>query len=328
MPVTNYYTANGVLIGEKVGANPRADYLTDALGNVTATMNQSGAITNTYRYKPYGALLAKTGAGADPAFRWVGKHGYRQTGKKYSDVYVRARHDDTLGGRWTSKDRHSNLDISTGYPYAGMSPTVKLDVDGNQVSGPFLTPNCCIHNKPGVIVNGKCRPGGSLISPIDPRFPCWSFMCRMCSAGNNGFGFDNDVSELSNKACQGMLNCGDILNCIGTCPNSTSLNNGCWTEGGGNNGSVIIGLACCVQCSIDMCCLFKSVSDWANTVACDPSGCRSGALPPLPPIKRLPPDGRNPTYWTPTLWPHCLNLIIKRNYPGFPVHIGRPSQWA
>ena len=82
MAVTNYYTVNGQIIGEKVGAGARTDYLTDALGNVTATMNQSAQILNTYRYKPYGGLLAKTGVGADPSFLWVGNEGYRQTAKK------------------------------------------------------------------------------------------------------------------------------------------------------------------------------------------------------------------------------------------------------
>src|SRR5215472_9542915 len=104
MAVTNYYTVNGVLIGEKTAGGTRTDYLTDALDNVAATLNQSRQVVNTYRYKPYGAQLAKTGVGADPAFRWVGSQGYRQTGKKYSDVYVRARHYDSLGGRWTTKD--------------------------------------------------------------------------------------------------------------------------------------------------------------------------------------------------------------------------------
>src|SRR5687768_3027800 len=104
MPITNYYSENGELVGEKVGTNARVDYLTDALGNVTATLNQSGQIVNTYRYKPYGAQLAKTGAGADPAFRWVGAEGYRQTSKKYSDVYVRARHYDEREGRWSTND--------------------------------------------------------------------------------------------------------------------------------------------------------------------------------------------------------------------------------
>jgi hypothetical protein len=95
MAVTNYYSINGEIIGEKAAGIPRLDYLTDALGNVTATMNQVGAIVNTYRYKPYGGLLAKTGVGADPKFRWVGSQGYRQTGNKYADVYVRAR--DIMG---------------------------------------------------------------------------------------------------------------------------------------------------------------------------------------------------------------------------------------
>src|ERR1041385_4253655 len=104
MAVTKYYTMNGEIVGEKTGAGARVDYLTDALGSVTATLNQSAQVVNTYRYKPYGAQLAKTGVGADPAFRWVGQHGYRQTGKKWSDVYARARHNDTLSGRWTTKD--------------------------------------------------------------------------------------------------------------------------------------------------------------------------------------------------------------------------------
>ena len=56
------------------------DYLTDALGSVTATVDQSGTVQNTYRYKPYGDLLAKTGTGNDPKFLWVGSQGYRQRG--------------------------------------------------------------------------------------------------------------------------------------------------------------------------------------------------------------------------------------------------------
>ncbi len=39
MPVTNYYTVNGEIIGERTAGSPRVDYLTDALGSVTATVN-------------------------------------------------------------------------------------------------------------------------------------------------------------------------------------------------------------------------------------------------------------------------------------------------
>jgi hypothetical protein len=34
MPVTNYYTVNGEIIGEKTTGGSRVDYLTDALGSV------------------------------------------------------------------------------------------------------------------------------------------------------------------------------------------------------------------------------------------------------------------------------------------------------
>jgi hypothetical protein len=80
LTTTEYFSVNGQIIGEKVGNSPRVDYLTDALGSVTATVDQTGHVINEYRYKPYGTQLSKTGSGPDPAFRWVGSLGYRQTG--------------------------------------------------------------------------------------------------------------------------------------------------------------------------------------------------------------------------------------------------------
>ena len=81
MAVTNYYSINGQIIGEATNG-VRTDYLMDALGSVTGTVNSACQVVNTYRYKPYGALLSKTGTGADPAFGWVGTQGYKQTQKK------------------------------------------------------------------------------------------------------------------------------------------------------------------------------------------------------------------------------------------------------
>ncbi len=98
-----YYTIDGEVVGEESGG-VRTDYLRDALGSVVGTVNQSAQVVNTYRYKPYGARLAKTGAGADPSVQWVGTGGYRQTGKKWSESYARARHYDTGAGTWTSRD--------------------------------------------------------------------------------------------------------------------------------------------------------------------------------------------------------------------------------
>src|SRR5258708_21759258 len=131
MPVTNYYTVNGEIIGEKTTGGQRVDYLTDALGSVTGTLNQSAQVVNTYRYKPYGAQLAKTGVGADPANRWMGSQGYRQTGKKYSDVYVRARHYDSQSARWTTVDPIRRfVHDSDPYLYVNQNPILSYTASG------------------------------------------------------------------------------------------------------------------------------------------------------------------------------------------------------
>ena len=80
----------------------------DALGSVTGTVNSACQVVNTYRYKPYGSLLSKTGVGADPAFGWVEINGYKQTQKKFSDFYVRARHYDFAIARWATADPSKN----------------------------------------------------------------------------------------------------------------------------------------------------------------------------------------------------------------------------
>jgi len=132
MPVTNYYSVEGEIIGEATGG-VRTDYLTDALGSVTGTVNQSASVVNTYRYKPYGATLAKTGTGADPIFGWVGSQGYAGTGKAHSEVYVRARHYSSTSGRWTTKDP---LGFDGGdwnlYRYVGNSAVDLVDYFGLQ----------------------------------------------------------------------------------------------------------------------------------------------------------------------------------------------------
>ncbi len=140
MAVTNYFTVNGEIIGEETGGT-QIDYLTDALGSVTATVDQNAAIVNTYRYKPYGAQLAKTGAGADPSFRWVGTQGYRQTGKQFSDVYVRARHYSTSQGRWSTKDPIFLKSWRGRYDYSRSSPVFRVDPTG--LTCHPAPPDCC-----------------------------------------------------------------------------------------------------------------------------------------------------------------------------------------
>src|SRR5579864_1493368 len=160
MAVTNYYTVNGALIGEKTAGGTRVDYLTDALGSVTATVNQSAQVVNTYRYKPYGAQLAKTGVGADPAFGWVGTQGYRPTQKKFSDFYVRARHNDTVNGRWTSTDPIGlNLGEINLFQYSNSNPITFTDPSGLVPCSPGEPATkccCCVGN-----IRPLCAPGNS-----------------------------------------------------------------------------------------------------------------------------------------------------------------------
>lgn len=129
MAITNYYTVDGEIVGERTGSST-INYATDALGSVTGTL-VGGQLQNTYAYKPYGALLAKTGTGTDPKQQWVGSRGYRPTGRTQSDYYVSARHYGATTGRWTTSD--PLWPAEPAFQYAGESPCVVVDASGATV---------------------------------------------------------------------------------------------------------------------------------------------------------------------------------------------------
>lgn len=168
MQVTNYHTINSILIGETSNGT-RTDYLSDALGSVTSTVNQSASIVNTYRYKPYGGLLAKTGIGTDPAFGWIGQHGYRKTETKFSRFYVRSRHYASEIGRWTTKDPLAYARLIATYIYCRNRPTVSIDPSGKfpQVPQAIMPscqqPNCCTPRNIdwyfNVAIESNCKNG-------------------------------------------------------------------------------------------------------------------------------------------------------------------------
>jgi RHS repeat-associated protein len=155
MPVTNYFSLNGQIIGEQTTGGSRIDYAVDALGSVTGTL-VNGAIQNTYSYKPHGALLAKSGAGADPAFGWVGSYGYKNTGRTSAESYVRARTYSQALLRWTTKD-----------PSAGASagPNLRRTQQpyqyGNQNPASGIDPS-------GLVVQNKVHPGDRTENNVDP----------------------------------------------------------------------------------------------------------------------------------------------------------------
>jgi len=103
VPVTNYHTLNGRIRGETTNG-VRTNYLSDALGSVTGTTNPTAQLLNSYRHKPYGARLSKSGTTQDPRPGWVGQEGYRQTTRAYSTHYVQYREFSYGIGSWTSVD--------------------------------------------------------------------------------------------------------------------------------------------------------------------------------------------------------------------------------
>lgn len=128
MATTWYHTVNGEIIGETTSAS-RTSYLTDAIGSATATQGASGTTTATWRYKPFGAQLAKTGAGFDPVFLWCGAHGYKTTVDANIN-YVRARHLSTQTATWTTVDPLWPNQASFSYVHA--SPVTIIDPMGMQ----------------------------------------------------------------------------------------------------------------------------------------------------------------------------------------------------
>jgi hypothetical protein len=69
VPITSYFTADGMLIGEQTNG-VSIDYVPDALGSIVAAIDQNLNTTYTAAYAPYGTVLASTGA--SPNFTWIG----------------------------------------------------------------------------------------------------------------------------------------------------------------------------------------------------------------------------------------------------------------
>jgi len=145
MAIVNYHFAKGRLLGEDTNGI-RTDYMTDTLGSVTGTVNSSQAVMNTYRYKPFGELLAKTGTGSDPKFMWNGGTQSRRTGIAYTEQYNRARHYGTRQGQWTTVDPLWPRERAYGYcmerPVSKADP-FGLSVDFNGCGSSSPLKDCC-----------------------------------------------------------------------------------------------------------------------------------------------------------------------------------------
>lgn len=129
MAVTSYHTVNGRIRGESTGG-ARTGYVPDALGSVTATTDEAGSVVNSYRYKPYGELLAKTGAVVDPKFLWIGVLGIRSDATEGAGYYARRRSYGSRIATWTTVDVLWPSEPC--YDYSRANPTSRSDAFGLQ----------------------------------------------------------------------------------------------------------------------------------------------------------------------------------------------------
>jgi len=144
---TNYISTHGMIWGEISDSGVTTSYGHDALGSVTETY-AAGAVQNTYRYKPYGGLLAKSGSAADPRYLWNGGNGYRATNLANAAYYVQSRHYSVNAAGWTTQD--ANWPFESPYAYGRGRPTTFVDA------------------------SGKISTGGGLgASPV--KLQCWAF---------------------------------------------------------------------------------------------------------------------------------------------------------
>jgi RHS repeat-associated protein len=152
---------------------------------------------NTYRYKPSGDLLAKTGSSPDPRFLWTGDTGSRTTTKAYAEQYNRARHYGNKQGQWTTVD--PLWPDERAYGYVGGSPVVWVDPTGRYAVciNKFFKAVAKCEFRP--TVRGKrsfwkkfvyCDSFAQCDSAVRPRHICWGGY----NANLQARGYDYDVT--------------------------------------------------------------------------------------------------------------------------------------
>ncbi|HMS56857.1 MAG TPA: RHS repeat-associated core domain-containing protein [Fimbriimonadaceae bacterium] len=222
MPVKRYVSINGRLRGE-ITAGVRTDYLTDAIGSITGTVDEGGKVINTYRYKPYGGRLAKTGTGADPSVQWTGDTGSRVTNLNRAEQYNVHRHYGTQQAAWTSVDPLWPSELA--FVYVGSNPvcrTDRLGLNFEDCPPEFKDQLQEAWRKMSQRIKGICPDPNN---PSPSIIECWrrcgdnaperNAQCR-CKHGSGVPGFPITIRCKSGPACVPMIQ-NRFSECNGAC---------------------------------------------------------------------------------------------------------------
>jgi RHS repeat-associated protein len=123
MSVT-YATVHGRLVEENRGGLV-TEYVPDTLGNVIMTTDESGTVTSTTTYWPFGEVRSQTGSNPSP-WGFCGVWGYLTDA--VSRMYVRARYYRADASRWLTVD--PVWPIEQTYQYVDGTPTTITDRTG------------------------------------------------------------------------------------------------------------------------------------------------------------------------------------------------------
>lgn len=119
------------LIARIDSANNTLYYHYDAQHNTVALSNDTGLVTDTYVYEPFGTLLKHTGNTSQP-FTFLGEYGVQQ--ETPSLYFVRARYYDAANGRFIGKDVYPaslmNPQTLNRYVYGLNAPLTNIDPTG------------------------------------------------------------------------------------------------------------------------------------------------------------------------------------------------------
>jgi RHS repeat-associated protein len=99
----------------------------DAIGSVVALSNESGQVTDTYEYEPFGKVLDHQGTSTND-YQFVGGYGVRKLNDTLDTMGVRQY--SKMVGRFTTRDPIGTKDDINMYRYVGNKPIISIDPMG------------------------------------------------------------------------------------------------------------------------------------------------------------------------------------------------------